>query len=131
MKRRIAISAAALLGSLLPVSHADAAAGRCPQYEALLTIWAPRGGWSVVRMSRIMFRESRCDAKAVNKRGGDSGLLQAHPIVWPFLSKKFGVPMADMRPWLLDPVNNIRAGAALFEFWHRAGRSGYQPWAVR
>ena len=131
MKRRIAFTAALLLGSLTHAGQADAAGGRCRQWEELLVAHAPKKGWDVARMSRIMFRESRCQANVVNKRGGDSGLLQVHPITWPWLSDKFGVPMSQMRAWLLEPANNVRAGAALFDFWRRAGRSGYQPWAVR
>ena len=63
------------------------------------------------------------------RSGGDSGLLQIHPVSWPWLSASFGVRVN--RAWLLDPVNNVRAAARLCEFWRRAGKSCYQPWAVR
>lgn len=129
MKRRIALTAALLLGTVVP-GHAYAGSGRCAQYESLLTAYAPRGGWNVAKMSRIMFRESRCQPTVVNRRGGDSGLLQVHPITWQFLSTKFGVPMSQMRPWLLDPANNVQAAALLCNFWRQAGRSCYQPWVV-
>lgn len=130
MKRRIALTAALLLGTVMP-GHAAAGSGRCAQYEQLLTTYAPRGGWNVAKMSRIMFRESRCAADAVNRKGRDTGLLQAHPITWRFLSTKFGVPMTDIQTWLKVPANNVRAGAALCEFWRTAGRGCYLPWVVR
>lgn len=126
--RRVAVAIALVAGSFgaAPVS---AASGRCPQWEGILAAHAPRGGWDVRRMSGLAWRESRCQAGAVNKRGGDSGLLQIHPVSWPWLSGSLGV--AVNRSWLLDPVNNVRAAARLCEFWRRAGRSCYQPWAVR
>lgn len=131
MKRRLALTAALLVSTLSHAGHADAAGGRCRQYEPLLAELAPKRGWDINRMSRIMYRESRCQPTVVNRRGGDSGLLQVHPITWQFLSTKFGVPMSQMRPWLLDPANNVRAGVALCDFWRNAGRSCYAPWVVR
>jgi hypothetical protein len=102
---------------------------RCTQYEPLLAQYAPRGGWDVRRMSKIMWRESRCQAAVVNRRGGDTGLLQIHPINWSYLSSKFGVTVN--RAWLQNPTNNVRAAAALCTFARRAWGTCYRPWAVR
>lgn len=111
-------------------AHAESRlSGRCVQYEPALRYAAGWTGWSVSRMSYLMWRESRCQASVVNVSGGDSGLLQIHPVSWPWLSRKFGVTVT--RQWLQHPHNNIAAGAALYRFWQRAGYSGYHPWAVR
>lgn len=126
---RSMVAGAALLATMTGAPAVDAATGRCPQWEATLVAGAPRGGWDVRRMSAIAWRESRCQPDAVNRRGGDSGLLQIHPVSWPWLSKSLGVTVN--RTWLLNPVNNVAAAARLCEFWRRAGRSCYQPWAVR
>jgi hypothetical protein len=101
---------------------------RCPKYEAEL---AKYPAWSVSRMSYIMWRESRCIPTIVNKTGRDTGLLQIHPVTWPWLSGKFGVPVYRMQAWLKTPANNVKAGYALCRFWQRAGKGCYQPWAVR
>lgn len=103
-----------------------AAVGRCPQFEQLLAAQAARTGWNVTKMSRTMFRESRCQTDAVNRRGGDSGLLQIHPVSWPWLSTKLGVTVT--RSWLLNPTNNVTAAATLCVFWRNAGKSCYRPW---
>lgn len=105
--------------------------GRCRQYEPLLRQYAPKGGWDVTRMSKIIYRESRCLPAVVNKRGRDTGLTQAHPITWSWLSAKFGVPMKDIQAWLKVSANNIRAAAAMCSFWRRAGRGCYWAWTVR
>lgn len=97
--------------------------GRCTQYEPLLTDLAPAGGWDVARMSRIMWRESRCNPD-VRSRTRDSGLLQINDINLRFLRTALG-EWVD-RYTLLDPVQNIRAAAALFVHWH-----GYRPWGGR
>lgn len=129
MRRVRTMIASVVLAVALTPAPADAATGRCPQWENILATYAPRGGWDVRRMSSIGWRESRCDARAVNRRGGDSGWLQIHPVSWPWLSASLGVTVN--RAWLLDPVNNVRAAARLCEFWRRAGRGCYQPWVVR
>jgi hypothetical protein len=80
-------------------------------------------------MSYYAWRESRCLPRVVNVSGGDTGLLQIHPIAWPWLSSRLGVPVT--RAWLQNPTNNVRAAAALCSFWRRAGSSCYRPWWVR
>lgn len=131
MKRTL-IGALALVTFAAPTTAAAAPshmASRCTQYEPLLAQLAPRGGWDVRRMSKIMHRESRCLPGVVNRRGGDTGLLQIHPINWSYLSGKFGVTVD--RAWLQNPANNVRAAAALCTFARRAWGSCYRPWAVR
>jgi len=104
------------------------AAGRCRQYEPLLVQYAPKGGWNVSKMSKFMHRESRCIATIVRpgRGNGDTGLLQIHPVNFPYLSRKLGVTVDQA--WLQDPVNNVRAAAQLCRFWRAAGSSCYRPW---
>ena len=127
MKRRIALTAALLIGSLTHAGHADAAGGRCKQYEPLLQTYAPRRGWDIGRMSRYMFRESRCTPH-VRSRTQDTGLLQINDINLQYLTRKMGKPITIDA--LRDPATNIQAAALLCNFWRQAGRSCYQPWAL-
>lgn len=97
----------------------------CPQYEPLLVELAPAGGWDVAKMSRTMFRESRCQP-GVRSRTRDSGLLQINDQNHPYLRRVLG---EQVDRWtLLDPRQNIRAAAALCTFWRNAGSSCYRAW---
>ena len=58
MKRTL-LAAAITLGTLTVHNVTEAATGRCTAYEPLIAANAPRRGWDVARMSRLMFRESR------------------------------------------------------------------------
>ena len=128
--RALAITAALLVAPM----HCDAPAtstvtstkGRCTQFEPLLAELAPAGGWDVARMSRLMHRESRCQP-GVRSRTRDSGLLQINDINHRFLRGRLG---EHVDRWTLqNPRQNIRAAAALCEFWrHRGGC--YLPWAT-
>lgn len=101
--------------------------GRCTQYEPMLLELAPPGGWDIAKMSRTMWRESRCEPWALNKRTNDAGLLQVNPINYTFLRGKLG---EWVDKWTLqDPRQNIRASALLCTFWRNAGKSCYQPWS--
>ena len=102
--------------------------GRCTQYEPLLIEHAPEGGWDVGRMSAFMWRESRCEPWQ-RSTTSDSGALQINDINHPYLRTALG-EWVD-RYTLLDPVQNVRASAALCTFWRRAGLSCYQPWGGR
>ena len=128
MRTRTLIAAAVLFTTLAVPAPAESAGGRCPQYEPLLTQLAPRGGWDIGRMSRIMWRESRCTAH-VRSRTRDTGLLQVNDINLDYLSKQMGRPITVDA--LRDPATNISAAAHLCNFWRRAKRSCYQPWALR
>lgn len=135
MKRTIAT--VAIIATLhLPAPSVEAATGRCRQYEPALAYAAGWTGWSVPKMSYIMWRESRClpyveAHRVVNGQNQYAvGLLQPHTSSFQYLSRKFGVPVWKMRTWLKQPHNNIAAAAALYTFWKRAGYSGYRPWRV-
>lgn len=127
MKRRIALTLALLAGTIAPTGQADAAAGRCRQFEQLLIEHAPRRGWDINRMSRYMWRESRC-TPAIRSRTRDTGLLQINDINLQYLTRKMGRPITIDA--LKDPATNVQAAALLCSFWRGAGRSCYQPWAL-
>ena len=124
MKRRIALTAALLLGTVMP-GHADAGSGRCAQYESLLRTYAPRGGWNVAKMSRTMHRESRC-TPWVRSRTQDSGLLQINDVNLAYLTSKMGRPITSAA--LMDPTTNVQAAALLCQFSKRAFGTCYRPW---
>ena len=89
--------------------------GHCVGFEFLLSYFSP--GWSVTRMSGIMYRESRCTPTASNSCC--SGLLQMHYIHIP--NAACGV---FTRKDYYDPVKNICAAAALWKV------QGYGAWST-
>lgn len=105
---------------------AGTVAGRCVQWEALLVMFAPPQGWDAGRMSRYMWRESNC-WPLTRSRTRDSGLLQINDVNLRYLRSALG-EWVD-RYTLLDPVQNVRAAAALCSYWRSAGRSCYSPWS--
>jgi hypothetical protein len=127
MLRSLVITVA-LFGSTVPAFRCDPPPRNCDGHIPLLDAFGPSSGWDSARMSRIMWRESRCDANAYNARGHAVGLLQITPVSYPYLRAALG-EWVD-RWTLTDPVQNIRAGAALFDYWTSAGRDGYQPWRL-
>lgn len=87
--------------------------GRCVGWEGLLAAESP--GWDVAQMSRIMYRESRCNPGARNRSSSATGLLQVLSSHCPWLAGKLGGCSRDR---LTDPVYNVRAAAAL---WRNGG----------
>jgi len=89
--------------------------GHCVGFEGLLAQYSP--GWSVSRMSGIMYRESRCQPDASNSCC--SGLLQIH---------RMHIPIEECNVWsrsdLYNPVKNICAAAWLWRV------QGYGGWST-
>ena len=104
------------------------AGGTCPAYERLLVVYGPKGGWSVPRMSGLMWRESRCTPQ-VRSRTRDTGLLQINDINLPFLSKAFGYKVTSAM--LKNPIMNIKAAAKICEVARKWYGNCYQPWTLR
>ena len=75
----------------------------------------PQSLWGTVAC--LIERESKGNAGAIGK-AGERGLMQVHPITWPYLAQ-YGI-MPDA---LFDPATNLRAGYLLFI---EAG--GLRPW---
>jgi len=109
------------------VEPIEAAGGRCPQYEALLVTNAPKGGWDIGRMSKYMWRESRC-TPYVRSRTQDSGLLQINDINLRYLSAKLNMNITPAT--LMNPEVNVRAAAKLCEFARRVWGNCYAPWRL-
>jgi hypothetical protein len=135
--RSVAVTAGLLVGAVqcspATVAPPDATTppavapvdGRCTQYEALLDQYAPPSGWDTLWMSAFMWRESRCNP-ALRSRTSDTGLLQINDVNLPYLRTALG---EQVDRWtLVDPIQNVRAAAALCEFWVSAGRSCYRAW---
>lgn len=122
---RLAAVLAAILPMCAPLDEAKLV-NRCPQYEHLLIRHDP--GWNVAKMSRIMWRESRCQPD-VRSSTSDTGVLQVNDINRPWLSQRFGFNVTTEA--LKDPGFNVEASAELFKFWRRAAGDGYQPWKIR
>ena len=112
---------------IVPGAEGTTIQGRCTQYEPLLVEHAPEGGWDVVKMSGYSWRESRCEPWQ-RSTTSDSGLWQINDINHLYLRTALG-EWVD-RYTLLEPVQNVRAAAALCTFWRRAGASCYQPWSL-
>lgn len=100
--------------------NSDSANGRCVGAEFLLGHFSP--GWSVERMSRIMYRESRCQPTAARSDSGSTGLLQILASHCAWLTRQMGENCS--RELLKDPTYNIRAGAVLWR------EQGYGAWST-
>lgn len=107
----------ALLTTALSTAPADAATGRCPQWEPLFRKW----GLPVKEFSRIAWRESRCNPKSVSKVRStgypDVGLLQIQGS-WATLTGEIcGVPRKRQRIVLAltDPVCNVKVATYLYD----------------
>lgn len=110
---------------IIPGPDGSSVFGRCTQWADLLYYFQPAGGWDIDRMSRYAWRESNC-TPTVRSRTRDSGLWQINDINHRYLRTALG-EWVD-RYTLLDPVQNVRAAAALCTYWRNAGRSCYRPW---
>lgn len=113
--------------TIIPGPDGTTIAGRCTQWEPLLA--AAGVGWDVARMSRILWRESRCKPDAYNRRTHDRGLGQVHwtsrywsvPMRSGFgpLAQECGITYLDQ---LFVPEVNIGCMAALYRAF------GMKPW---
>lgn len=103
----------ALILTIVP--PAAATTGGCPQYSGLLA----RSGLPVATFSRIMWRESRCNAAAVS-RSGDYGLLQINRVHL----RPGGVAAGLSGRALLNPATNVLVAARLYR------RAGLRPWRL-
>lgn len=97
-----------------PQFNGASSSGRCTGAEPLLAQHSP--GWSVERMSRIMYRESRCQPRAANSCC--HGLLQIHEQWCGYLAARLGP--CD----LTNPSYNVQAAALVF------GQQGYGAWST-
>lgn len=96
------------------------AGGRCTGWEELLAAYSP--GWDVARMSRIMYRESRCLPQVKNRHSSATGLLQVLASHCRWLTGEMGEPCSGAR--LRDAEYNVRAAAVLW------AAQGYRAWST-
>ena len=99
-------------------------AGRCTQYEALLQANAPAAGWDVQKMSKLMYRTSRCNP--AKRWSSGTGLFRISDSHGTRLTSQLGTKID--RTTLTDPTTNVRAAAALCQASVAIGRSCYRPW---
>lgn len=76
-------------------------------------------------MSRIMWRESRCQPQA-QSHTSDSGLLQINRVNHKWLTNRMGAHINAGT--LANPTTNIQAAAHLYTFWNSHAGNGYTPW---
>jgi hypothetical protein len=99
---------------------------RCHEWEPLLALAHP--SWDVVRMSQIMWRESRCLPGAQSPTS-DTGLLQINQVNHDYLTTHLGVTIDQDS--LTDPLLNIAAAGVLCDYWDRNQSTNcYQPWVA-
>jgi len=115
MRKRITISIIAL--SLLatpPVAEAKQS-HTCPQYEAQLR----KHGLPVKQFSYIMWRESRCNPKAVSSQNGDGsydyGALQVNSTWRTVTARICNRPYRQVKKSLLKFDCNLRVSKYLYE----------------
>ena len=115
MRKRITISIIAL--SLLatpPVAEAKQS-HTCPQYEAQLR----KHGLPVKQFSYIMWRESRCNPKAVSSQNGDGsydyGALQVNSTWRTVTARVCHRPARQVKKSLLKLDCNLRVARYLYE----------------
>lgn len=76
-------------------------------------------------LGRVMWKESRCQALAVNDKSGDHGLTQINQIHEEWLSE-MGWTLEDMA----IPSSNLRFAYLLWNAREEAGKCGWQPWSI-
>lgn len=111
--------------------------GKCGEYHdlAIKAGW-PKSQWPT--LSKIMYRESRCNNFAINKsdpNGGSRGLLQINgywcrknkynPNGW--LQQKSILKNCED---LFDSYTNLRAGWEMWQYSQHRNRCGWKPWAT-
>lgn len=105
-----------------PAGTAPSVGNGCPQWLDT----ARSAGWAeedLARLTRVMWRESRCNPQAHNGTGPDDsyGLLQVNVkgYLWKGRAQMCGL---SERSDLFDPATNLRCALVLWQ------RSGWRPW---
>ena len=111
--------------------YIDPYTSACEQFSAL----AVNLGWPADQrtvLESIMKRESNCTPNAVNRKdpfGGSYGLLQINWGGWQkWLTAK---GLITGKKSLLDPVTNLRAGLAIYNYGVGRYGFGWGPWSVK
>ncbi len=110
--------------------YIDPYTSACEQFSAL----AVNLGWPADQrtvLESIIDRESRCTPNAFNRKdpnGGSRGLLQINGSWHKWLS---GLGIISKPKDLLDPVTNLRAGLAIYNYGVERYGFGWGPWSVK
>ena len=109
----------------------DPETSACEQFSAL----GVNLGWPADQrtvLESIMARESSCVGTAVNSKdpfGGSYGLLQINWGGWEKWLRKQG--LITNKKSLLDPVTNLRAGLAIYNYGVERYGFGWGPWGTK
>jgi hypothetical protein len=109
----------------------DPETSACEQFSAL----AVNLGWPADQrtvLESIMDRESSCTPNSVNSKdpfGGSYGLLQINWGGWEKWLRKQG--LITNKKSLLDPVTNLRAGLAIYNYGVERYGFGWGPWGTK
>jgi len=124
---------------IMPATHAHAISkelvGKCGHWlDDALDV-----GWSrshISKLDYVMWRESRCMPSVFNStdpNGGSRGLLQINQF-WCLPSRYFPSGWLQSQgilsscAQLSNPVINLRAALAIFEYSEERNNNGWQPW---
>jgi len=112
--------------------------GQCGEYHDLaINVGWPEKEWKT--LSRVMYRESRCNTNSLYKKdpnGGSRGLIQINGY-WcrPSRYSKAGwlqdQGILNSCEDLFNPEVNLRAGLAIFNYSKVKNKCGWRPWATR
>ena len=115
MRKRITISIIALSLLATPSVAEAKTSHTCPQYEAQLR----KHGLPVKQFSYIMWRESRCNPKAVSSQNGDGsydyGALQVNSTWRTVTARICNRPYRQVKKSLLKFDCNLRVSKYLYE----------------
>jgi hypothetical protein len=112
--------------------------GKCGEYYNL----AIQAGWPTSQwptLSKVMYRESRCNTMSFNRsdpNGGSRGLIQINGY-WCKKSRWSNNGWLQDRSILrtcddlFDPLTNLKAGWAMWQYSQTANGCGWRPWATR
>jgi len=137
MRKRILTLVIAAIIAVVPVPTNTHAAGfKCPKAMAL----ALQAGFSkndLQKLDYIIYRESRCQPKAVgyNKRqdgtvwSRDLGLTQINDYSWITYLRNKKIIKQSLQ--LLQPLTNLIAAKALFDYSKEEGLNPWHQWRTR
>lgn len=103
---------------------------------------AKKAGWTLAQwpdLNRIMRRESRCQPEAHNTtlnkdKSTDMGLMQVNDRSWCLPTRWYPagylqtLGILDYCEQLFDPLTNLRAAKAIYDYAQESSGNGFQPW---
>lgn len=111
--------------------------GRCGEWHDLaMSVGWPASEWPM--MSKVIWRESRCNPLALNGKdpnGGSTGLMQINrywckPSRWTEVGWLQDRDILNSCDDLYEPETNLRAGLAIFTYSLLKHGIGWNPWST-